>query len=138
MQVKDIMSKSPQFLSPTATLAEAARLMAELDSGFLPVGENDRLVGALTDRDIIIRVLAKNKDINKTLIKDAMSQGIHFCFETDDLRKAATQMEELQIRRLVVLNKDKRMVGIISLGDIATRSKDRELCGEITDAISQH
>lgn len=138
MQVKDIMSKKPEFLPPTATLTEAARKMVQLDCGFLPIGENDRLIGALTDRDIIIRALANGKDPNKTTIKEVMSDGIQFCLDTDDLNKVAKQMEELQIRRLVVLNKDKRMVGIVALGDLATKSKNPMLCGEIADAVSQH
>lgn len=138
MQAKDIMSKKPEFLPPTATLIEAARKMSENDFGFVPVGENDRLIGAVTDRDIIIRAISKGKDPTKTQLKDVMSEGIHFCFEVDELEKVASKMEELQIRRLVVLNKDKRMVGIISLGDIATKCKDPKLCSEIADAVSQH
>lgn len=138
MQAKDIMSKKPEFLPPTATLTEVAKLMAKQDFGFVPIGENDRLIGAVTDRDIIIRAIAKGKDPNKTLVKDVLSEGIQYCFDVDDLEKLAQHMEEQQIRRLVVLNKEKRMVGIVSLGDIFTKSKNAKLSLEIGDAVSQH
>lgn len=138
MKVKEIMSKKPEFLPPTATLKEAANRMRSLDFGFIPVGENDRLIGVVTDRDMIIRAIAAGKDPNKTVLRDVMSEGIQFCFETDDLKKVAQKMEKLQIRRLVVLNNDKRMIGIISLGDIATKCKDASLCSEITEAVSAH
>lgn len=138
MQAFDIMTKQPEFLSPEATLKEAAANMRSHDYGFIPVGENDRLVGAITDRDLTVRAIAKGLDPNKTKIKDIMSQGIHYCYEEDDLETVAKKMEELKIRRLVVLNKDKRMTGIISLGDIATKAHDTALCSELTDAVSQH
>ncbi|EKD70058.1 MAG: CBS protein [uncultured bacterium] len=138
MFAKDIMSKKPEFLPPSATLKQAADQMRTHDYGFIPVGENDRIVGAVTDRDVIIRAIAEGKDPNKTTLRDVMTKGIHYCFETDSLDKVAQQMEEFQIRRLVVLNKDKRMTGIISLGDIATKSNDAKLCSELTDAVSHH
>ena len=137
MFAKDIMSKKPEFLPPSATLKQAADQMRTHDYGFIPVGENDRIVGAVTDRDVIIRAIAEGKDPNKTTLRDVMTKGIHYCFETDSLDKVAQQMEEFQIRRLVVLNKDKRMTGIISLGDIATKCQDKKLSSELVDAISQ-
>ena len=138
MLAKQVMSKKPEFLPPTATLQQAANLMRTHDHGFIPVGENDRLIGAVTDRDIAIRAVAEGKDPKKTTLKDVMSKGINFCFETDELEKVVAQMEKLQIRRLVVLNQAKRMTGIISLGDIATKCKNTALCGELTDALSHH
>jgi CBS domain-containing protein len=135
---KDVMSKKPEFLPPTATLKQAADQMRTHDYGFLPVGENDKLVGALTDRDIAIRAVAEGRDPGKTTIKDVMSKGIHYCFETDSLEDVAQMMEQLQVRRLVVLNKDKRMTGIISFGDLATKCKNNKLCGEIAEAVSHH
>lgn len=138
MQVKEIMSKKPEFLPPNATLKQAADIMRSNDCGFVPIGENDRLIGAITDRDITIRAIATGKDINKTTVRDIMSKGIQFCFDNDELEKVVKKMETLQIRRLVVLNKDKRMIGIISLGDIATKCKNSELCSELTEAVSTH
>lgn len=139
MLAKEIMSKKPEFLPPTATLKQAANLMHAHDYGFIPVGENDRLIGAVTDRDITIRATAEGKDPNQTTLKDVMSKGIFYCFETDAIELIAKQMETLQIRRLVVLNnsQDKRMTGIVSLGDIATKCEDTALCSELTEAVSQ-
>lgn len=136
MRAIDVMSKKPEFLPPTTTLKEAADKMRTHDHGFILIGENDRLIGTLTDRDITIRAVAEGKDPNKTQLRDVMSKGIHYCFEEDDLNKVIKKMEAEQIRRIAVLNKDKRLTGVISLGDIATKCKDRELCGELTDAVS--
>lgn len=138
MIAKDVMSKKPEFLPPTASLKQAADLMRTHDYGFIPIGENDRLIGAVTDRDITIRATSEGRDPNKTTVRDVMSKGIHYCLESDDIEKVAQQMEKLQIRRLVVLNENKRMTGIISLGDIATKCKNPELCSELTDAVSHH
>jgi CBS domain-containing protein len=138
MKVKDIMCKKAEFLPPTATLKEAAIKMRNVDCGFLPVGQNDRLIGAITDRDIVIRAFAEGKDINKLTVGDVMSKGIQFCFEDDDLKNVIKKMEEHRVRRLVVLNKDKRMIGIISLGDIATKAKNATLCSELAEAVSTH
>lgn len=137
MIVKEVMSKKPEFLPPNTSLKKAADQMRTHDYGFIPVGENDRLIGTVTDRDITIRCVAEGKDPNQTFLRDVMSEGVTYCFEEDDLQKVAKQMEDLQIRRLVVLNKDKRMTGILSLGDIAKKCKDKKLCAEITEAVSQ-
>lgn len=138
MIAKDIMSKKPEFLPPNATIKQAADQMRTHDYGFIPIGENDRLIGAITDRDIIVRAIADGKDPSKTELRSIMTKGIRFCFENDSLEKVAQQMEQLQVRRLVVLNQQKRIVGIISLGDIATKCKDEKLCSELADAVSHH
>lgn len=138
MLVKEIMTKKAEFLPPTATLKQAAQQMKSLDAGFIPIGENDRLIGAVTDRDIVIRGIAAGKDPNKTQVMEVMSKGIQYCFDTDTLEKAAEKMEELQIRRLVVLNKDKRLIGVLSLGDFATKSQDKTLCSELAESVSAH
>jgi len=137
MLAKEIMSKKPEFLPPTATLKQAADQMRIHDYGFIPIGENDRLIGTVTDRDITLRAVAEGKDINKTTLRDVMSKGIEYCFEDDDLEKVVKHMEDAQIRRLIVLNKDKRLTGIISMGDVATKSRNAKLCGELADAVSQ-
>lgn len=137
MLAKDIMTKKPEFLSPDENLKKAANQMRTHDYGFLPIGEDDRLIGVVTDRDIIIRAVSEGKDPNTTKLRDIMSKGIHYCYETDSLEQIAKKMEELQIRRLVVLNKDKRLTGIISLGDIATKCHNEKVSAEITDAVSQ-
>ncbi len=138
MQAKDVMSTKPEFLPPTATLKQAADQMQKHDYGFIPIGENDRLIGAVTDRDLAVRAIAKGKDPTKTSVKDVMSKGIQYCLEDDNLEDVAKKMEDLQIRRLVVLNKNKRMTGIISLCDIATKGDDADLLAEIEEAITKH
>lgn len=138
MLAKDVMSKKPEFLPPNATLKQAADQMRIHDYGFLPVGENDRLIGIVTDRDITIRAVAEGRDPNKTTLRDVMSKGVHWCKDTDNLELVAKKMEELQVRRLVVLSKDKRMIGIISLGDIATKCHNNKICSEVAEAVSHH
>lgn len=138
MKIKEIMSKKPAFLPPTATLKQAADLMCKLDVGFIPVGENDRLIGAVTDRDIVVRALATGKDPAKLTVKEVMSKGIQFCHDVDSLEDVVQHMEKEQIRRMVVIDANKRMVGIVSLGDIATKAKNRALCCELTEAVSTH
>lgn len=135
LHVREVMSKSPEFLPPNATLKEAALKMQELDCGFIPVGENDKLIGAVTDRDIVLRTLGQGKDPNKATLRDVMSEHIEFCFEEDDIAKAIKHMKDKQIHRLVVLNKDKRMTGILALGDIARKSHNDELCGKTVEGI---
>lgn len=137
MLVKEVMSNNPIFLPPTATIKEAADKMIKLDCGFIPIGEKDRLIGAITDRDIVIRCTGKDKDPKTTQLREIMSENILYCYEDDDVKKAAKSMGEKQIHRLVVLNKDKRMTGVVSLGDIARKCKDTKFCGETFEAISQ-
>lgn len=138
MLAKEVMSQHPEFLPPSATLKQAADQMRSHDYGFLPIGENDRLVGALTDRDIAVFAVARGWDPNKKTVSEIMHKGIYYCFESDPLEKVIAQMEQLKVRRLIVLNKQKRMTGIISMGDIATKCKDAKLCKELTQAVSQH
>jgi CBS domain-containing protein len=137
MQLKDIMTRDPLVLNPDTKLKEAAQKMRELDSGVMPVGERDRLVGMLTDRDITVRATAEGKDPNSTPVREAMTQDVVYCFEDDDIQAAARKMEEHQIRRLIVLNRDKRLVGIVSLGDLAVHAPSDRLPGEVTEAVSE-
>jgi len=101
----------------------AARIMKEIDAGLLPVGENDRLVGMITDRDMAVRAIAEDKESN-TPVREVMSQEVCYCFEDEDLDDVATQMRDLQVRRLPVLSREKRLVGIISLADISHAGDD--------------
>jgi len=121
MQVREIMSQDVTIITPDDTLQKAAKLMADLDAGALPVGENDRLVGMLTDRDITVRAVAQGKAPDQCRVRDVMSSEVKFVFEDDSVDDAASKMSELQLRRLAVLNRDKRLVGIVSLGDIAAK-----------------
>lgn len=108
MLTKEVMSKKPEYLPPTATLKQAADFMKLHDCGFIPIGEDDRLIGAVTDRDLAIRGLLADHKITK--LRDVMTKGIAYCYETDPIEKAAEIMEKQQIRRLVVLNKDNHIV----------------------------
>ena len=140
MKVRECMSHDVQVANPRQTIAEAARMMAECDAGVLPVGESDRLVGMITDRDIVIRAVAKNLG-PATAIRDAMSNDqVLYCFEDDDVADVAENLAEQQVRRLPVLNRDKRLVGIISIGDIAkaTERKAGEAVAGITRPGGKH
>jgi CBS domain-containing protein len=136
MQVKEIMSKTVTWVSPDLPLNQAAKKMLDLDIGCLPVGKDDRLVGMITDRDIACRAVAQGHDPAKTTVSDAMSRGISYCFDDEDIEEAAQLMEKKQIHRLPVLNRKKRMVGIVSLGNIALHAS-HELTGEVMEAVSR-
>jgi len=138
MQLKDVMTTDVQLTDPTAKLKEAAIAMREGDFGLLPVGANDRLVGTITDRDIAVRAVAEGKDPNTTTVSDVMSKGIHYCFEDQSLEEAAQMMSEAQVRRLPVLNRDKRLVGIVALADLALESGARQPAGDALTGVSQH
>jgi CBS domain-containing protein len=118
MQVSEAMTRGVSLASPGQTIREAARAMADKDTGALPVGENDRLVGMVTDRDIAVRAVAEGKGPD-TKVSEVMTPGVEYCFEDQDLDEVARTMGGKQVRRLPVLNRDKRLVGILSLGDVA-------------------
>jgi CBS domain-containing protein len=139
MKVRDVMSADVRVVNPNETIQEAARIMAEIDAGSLPVGENDRLIGMLTDRDIAIRAVAQGRGPD-TSVREAMTPDIEYVFEDDRVEEVADKMSELQVRRLPVLNSDKRLVGIVSLGDIAQHKEHTagEAMGDITQPSGQH
>ena len=138
MKVKDAMHKGVDWVSPDTPVTELAKLMRDHDVGAIPIGENDRLVGMVTDRDIVCKGLAQDTfDARSTTARDVMTAEIHCCREDDDLAKAVRHMEELKVRRLPVVNKSKRMVGILSLGDIS-RSAPSDLLSEFVKSVSTH
>jgi CBS domain-containing protein len=138
MKVKEAMHKGVEWVAPETPLTEIAKLMAERDIGAIPIGENDRLIGMVTDRDIVCNGVARDSfDPRRATARDVMSAGIHCCTEDDDLAKAVHHMEKLKIRRLAVINKSKRMVGILSLGDVS-HSAPRELVSECVKRVSAH
>ncbi|HEV2364003.1 MAG TPA: CBS domain-containing protein [Caulobacteraceae bacterium] len=136
MKIRECMSRDVKIASPDQSIQDAARLMGEIDAGVLPVGENDRLVGMLTDRDITVRAVAKGRG-PETQVREVMSREIRYCFEDDDLQSAAENMSELKVRRLPVLDRDKRLVGIVSLGDIARGEHDHHHAGSALEGISR-
>jgi CBS domain-containing protein len=136
VKVSECMTHDVRLANPGMTLGEAARLMAECDAGVLPVGENDRLVGMLTDRDIAIRGVAENKGPDAT-VREAMSTEVQWCYADDEIDDCLQRMADEQIRRLPVLNRDKRLVGIISIGDLSASAPPRD-AGRTLESISRH
>ena len=120
MKVRDVMSKNVNIASPDDTIQRAAQLLETTDCGALPVGENDRLVGMITDRDITLRAIAKGKQPSCT-VREVMSTGVKYVFDDESTESVAENMSRLQVRRLPVLNRDKRLVGIVALGDLAVK-----------------
>lgn len=118
MNVRDCMSADVRTTTPQASIREAAGIMKEIDAGSVPVGENDRLVGMITDRDIAVRAIAEGKSF-ETPVGEVMSGKVEYVFDDDDLDDASMKMSDLKVRRLPVLNREKRLVGILSLGDMA-------------------
>ncbi|HMJ90752.1 MAG TPA: CBS domain-containing protein [Candidatus Acidoferrum sp.] len=135
MKVYDILTPDAEVIHPDACLCEAAQKMERRDIGMLPVCDGERLIGALTDRDIVVRAVGKGYDPVHTHVKDVMTSRIRYCFENDDVERAAQIMEDHQIRRLPVINSAKRLVGMISLGDLAMRTHDEQLVEEVMEHI---
>lgn len=135
-QIREVMTPHARCIGPESTLVDAARQMRELDVGSLPICENDRLAGMITDRDLALRGIGEALDPSLTPVRAVMSPGIVYIFEDQDVEEAARLMEVKKIRRLAVLNRDKRLVGIVSLGDLAVEA-GTALSGEALHEISQ-
>ena len=135
MKVNEAMTRDVRVASPDETVQHAAQLMATLDAGVLPVGENDRLVGMITDRDIAIRGVAEGKG-PEAKVRDVMTEEVKYCFDDQDVDEVIQNMGDIQVRRLPVLNRDKRLVGILSLGDWR-RSSSEDATGEALQRISR-
>ena len=140
MQVSEAMTRDVRIASPDQTISEVARIMAECDVGSLPVGENDRLVGMITDRDITVRAVAQGCAPD-TRVREVMTQDVKYCFEDEDIGSVAYNMGDIQVHRLPVVNRDKRLVGIVALADIANcegaRPAGQAVCG-ISTPSGQH
>lgn len=137
MRLRDVMTREVEEIPPSATLQEAAERMRTLDVGVLPICDGQKVVGMLTDRDIAVRAVANGKDPCHTPVTEAMTPDLIFCYEDDDVTQAAQLMEQRQIRRLLVMDRQKRAVGIVSLGDLAVRTKDDRLSGEVLERVSE-
>ncbi len=137
MLVTNVMTRGAECIRPTDSLQEAAQKMRNLDVGPLPVcGDNDRLVGMITDRDITVRAVAEACDPRTTTVQEIMTPEVVFCYDDQDVQEAARLMKENQVRRLVVLNRDKRLVGVVSLGDLAVETGDEKLAGKTLEEVS--
>ena len=137
MKVKNSMHKGTQWVSPDTPVTALAKMMLEQDIGAIPVGENDRLIGMVTDRDIALRAVANGHDISRLTARSVMTEGIVWCRDTDDVSQAVQIMGSKQVRRLPVIDKNKRMVGILSLGDLAHTASSR-IAADAAKAVSGH
>jgi CBS domain-containing protein len=137
MQIEQIMTRNVEIISPNTPLREAAQKMRDLDVGSLPVCDGQRLQGMLTDRDITIRATAEGHNPDTTRAADVMTAEIFYCYDDQDIKEAAKVMEDKQIRRLPIVNRDKMLVGIVSLGDLAVDGGKRKLAGGALTEISR-
>jgi CBS domain-containing protein len=137
MQLKSIMTRDVEVVRPDASLNEVARRMRERDTGVVPVCDGRRILGMVTDRDIVLRAIADNRDTHTTRARDVMSHDVIYCFEDESIRHAAHLMQEKQIRRLAVLDRAKNLVGIVSLGDLAVGSGRHGLSGATLESVSE-
>jgi CBS domain-containing protein len=138
MKVKDAMHKGVEWASPETPLREIAQIMKRHDIGAVPIGENDKLVGMITDRDIVCKGLARDGfDYGTARARDVMSRGIHTCRADDELEAAVEHMEQLQVRRLPVIDQTKRMVGMLSLGDIGHAAPPK-VAADVLKRVAAH
>ena len=136
MQVKDAMTTDVELASPNHTIRQAALLMEKIDCGVLPVADKDSLVGMLTDRDIAVRAVAAGKG-PKTLVREVMSEEVLYCFEDQELDEIARNIADIKVRRLPVMNRDKRLVGILSLGDMARKADGEDCAADALKSVSE-
>jgi CBS domain-containing protein len=137
MQLKEMMTPHVEVVHPDASLQEAAQKMKGLDVGPLPVCTGDRLEGMLTDRDITVRAVAEGRDPRTTKVHEVMTSEVVYAFEDQDVAEAARLMEQHQIRRVVVLNRNQQLVGMVSLGDLAVRTGDERQAGKTLERVSE-
>jgi CBS domain-containing protein len=139
MQIREIMSHPVQLIDPNTTVRDVACKMRADDVGALPIGENDRLIGMVTDRDIVVRAVAEDKRAGNVTAREVMSEGIFWCFEDEDVERAAELMAEHQVRRLPVVNRDKRLVGMVALADLGRSGNEStaETLSAITEPTGQ-
>jgi CBS domain-containing protein len=119
MKVREIMTTNVECVSPETGMAELAQKMKTLDVGFLAVCDSDRLIGTVTDRDIVIRGIASGRDMNSITARDVMSHDVYWCLEDDNVKDVASKMRDKEVRRMLILNNEKRLAGVVSLGDIS-------------------
>jgi CBS domain-containing protein len=135
MRVSEAMTRNVRLCTPGQTIREVARIMAEIDAGSMPVGENDRLIGMITDRDIAVRAVAAGKG-PETPVREVMSSDVKYCYEDEDLDHVAKNMADIKVRRLPVVSREKRLVGIVSLGDLARKDGGKS-AGKTVRGVSQ-
>lgn len=137
IKIRDIETQNPDVVSPQTILMEAAQAMRRLNVGALPVAEGNRVVGMITDRDITVRATAEGRDPRRTVVRDIMTPDVVCCYEDQDIAEAARLMEEKRVRRLPVIDHRQRLVGLVSLGDLAVRTNDERLAGEVLERVCE-
>jgi CBS domain-containing protein len=134
-QIKDVMSSDFKWMTPDTPISQIAQEMRDKDCGFMPIAENDKMIGMVTDRDITIRAVAEGKNPAETQARDVMSPQTYYCYDDQDVEEVCNNMGEIQVRRLPVVNRDKRLVGIVSMGDLA-QSANQPNVGETEQQIT--
>ena len=137
MKVQQIMSQNVQCIEPTTPISKDAEKMRELDIGFLAICDNDQLVGTVTDRDITIRSVAQGRDPRLAPIEEIMTPSVFYCYEDDDVEHVAKHMQEKEVRRMLILTRQKRLAGVVSIGDIAKAAGEEKLAGETLGEIAE-
>jgi len=137
MKIRDIMTPDVVLVNPNTAVRNVAIRMRDEDVGALPVGENDRLAGMVTDRDVVVRGVAENQSPSDCTVKDVMSEGVYYCFDDEEAERAADLMTEHKVRRLPVVNRDKRLVGIVALADLAQAGISEFAIGEVSEPTPQ-
>jgi CBS domain-containing protein len=135
MQVREIMNRKVKVVRHNQTVAEAAREMAAANCGALPVERDDKMVGMITDRDIVLRVVAENRSPEKLRVEECMTKGVDYCYEDDEVSELAEKMATSRHRRIPVVNQDKRLTGIVSLKELATKGRDSKMTGKTVAKI---
>lgn len=134
-QIKDVMSANFKFMAPESPISQVAQQMRDMDCGFMPLAENDKMIGMITDRDITVRAIAEGKDPANTPARDVMTAKTYYCYDDQDIEEVCNNMGEIQVRRLPVVNREKRLVGIVSMGDLA-QSASRPNVGQTQQQIT--
>lgn len=136
MRIRDVMTANPKLCSPETTLKDVACLMRDHDTGFIPVCDGDRITGVITDRDMVVRSLCQGVDTSKATVRDCMSTEICWIQQDQDVKDAIAVMEERKIRRMLVMDQNKRLVGVLSLGDLAEVKGIRNLAETVLESVS--
>lgn len=137
MRIRDVMTANPKLCSPDTTLKEAACMMRDNDTGFIPVCDGDRITGVLTDRDMVVRGICQGVNTAQATVKDCMSQDLCWIKQDQDVKDAIAMMEERKIRRMLVMDESKRLVGVLSLGDLAEVKETKKLAEEVLEKVSE-
>jgi CBS domain-containing protein len=137
MKIHEIMTRKVECVDPSLPIAKVAEKMRDLNIGFIPICQGDRLVGTITDRDITIQSVAQGRDPRLARVSEIMSAEIFYSYEDDDIRDVARRMQEKEVRRMLILSREKRLVGVVSIGDLAKLVDEKSLAGQTLSEIAE-